>query len=493
MTAGAALPLRRRVDRQLLRWEARLETQTGDRYVPVVVAVGLAGLLATLGLSRLDDLGAGADLAGYTQALWLLREGRRPEVTIFGGDHVLELHWSLILYALAPVSRVVDAARLLVVLQAAALGIAVLPLWRLARSVCRLRVGASTVLIVAYGLHPATWALGTVDFHPEALAVPALITVMYAGHARRWTLFWVAVALVLVCRADLGLAVAAFGIVLLTDGERRAGLWALGVGSFWSLSLLLVMQPLIGDAEFAGGQYASYGGSLAEVVTTMVRHPDTVLGDLTAEANVDLLVELLAPVIFLPLLAARQLLTALPLLALYLVADASGPSVLAERSALLLPVVVVATTFALQRVGDLGVDRVFVDGRIQAAVVLASALLFLTQSPASPYREPWHWGQDASDRAVLEAAALVPREVSVRSSTSGLVPLAERPWLYPIRRDRPLTAGGLAAQSRAILLVEEDDPLGDAAQRRRLFDDLARSGFEIVFGPQAGVTLLRRP
>jgi hypothetical protein len=167
--------------------------------------------------------------------------------------------------------------------------------------------------------------------------------------------------------------------------------------------------------------------------------------------------------------------------------------VLAERSALLLPVVVVATTFALQRVGDLGVDRVFVDGRIQAAVVLASALLFLTQSPASPYREPWHWGQDASDRAVLEAAALVPREVSVRSSTSGLVPLAERPWLYPIRRDRPLTAGGLAAQSRAILLVEEDDPLGDAAQRRRLFDDLARSGFEIVFGPQAGVTLLRRP
>jgi uncharacterized membrane protein len=491
-TAGA-LPLRRRADRQLLRWEARLETETGDRYVPLSVAVVLGTLLATAGLARLEDLSAGTDIAGYTQALWLLGEGYRPEVTVFGGNHILELHWSLVLYLLVPLSVLLDTARLLVVVQAIALGLAVLPLWRLARSVCRLRVGAATVLVLAYGLHPATWTLGTVDFHPEALAVPALITVLYAGAARRWVLYWVAVAVVLACRADLGLAVAGHGVVLLSDGERRAGLWSLGVGSFWSLSLLLVVQPLVGDAEFAGGQYASYGGSLAEVVSTMFRNPELVLSDLAAEDNLDLIVGLLAPVIFLPLLAVRYVLAAVPLLALYMVADAAGPSAVAERSALLLAVVMVASTFALKRMGDVGVDRVFVDGRIQAAVLLASALLFLTQSPTSPYREPWSWSATDADRAVLEAVELLGPEVAVRASPSALVPLAERPWLYQLRPERPLTAPAASAQARAVLLVEDDNPVRDDEHREQLTTGLSQLGYEVHFGPRDGVTLFLRP
>lgn len=492
-TATATLPLRRRFDRQLLRWESRLETQTGDRYIPLSVAVVLGTLLATAGLARVDSLAAGADLAGYTQALWLLGEGYQPEVTVFDGNHVVELHWSVILYPLVPLSLLLDGARLLVLVQSIALSLAVLPLWRLARSVCRLRVGAATVLVLAYGLHPATWTLGTVDFHPEALAVPALITVMYAGAARRWPLYWVAVALALACRADLGLMIAGLGVVLLSDGERRAGLWSLGVGSFWSLSLLLVVQPLVGDAEFAGGQYASYGGSLAEVASTMVRHPDLVLSDLTAEDNLVLLVGLLAPVIFLPLLAVRYLLAALPLLALYLVADASGASAVAERSALLLAVVMVASTFALKRVGDVGVDRVFVDGRIQAAVLLASSLLFLTQSPTSPYREPWGWAADETDRAVLAAAERLGPDVAVRASPSALVPLAERPWLYQLRPERPLTAPAASAQARAVLLVEGDNRVRDEEHRQQLTAGLSQLGYEVVFGPRDGVTLFVRP
>jgi hypothetical protein len=287
--------------------------------------------------------------------------------------------------------------------------------------------------------------------------------------------------------------VAGYGVVLLGDGERRAGLWSLGVGSFWSLSLLLVVQPLVGDAEFAGGQYASYGGSLAEVVSTMVRHPDLVLSDLAAEDNLDLLVGLLAPVIFLPLLAVRYLLAAVPLLALYLLADDGGPSALAERSALLLAVVMVASTFALKRMGDVGVDRVFVDGRIQAALLLASSLMFLTQSPTSPYREPWGWTSNATVEAVHEAVERLDPDVAVRASPSALVPLAERPWLYQLRPERPLTAPAASAQARAVLLVEADNPVRDAEHREQLTTGLAQLGYEVVFGPEAGVTLFLRP
>lgn len=489
-TTTQAPPLRRRVDRQILRWEARLETQTGDRWIPIVVAATLAGAVALLALARLEALDGGQDLAAYAQALWLLSEGYEPRMTLFGGIHLLELHWSFLLYPLTPLAIVVDPVRLLVVVQALALGIAVLPLWRLARFVCRLRVGAATVLVLAYALHPATWQLGMNDFHPEALAVPALVAMLYAGAARRWAWYWPAVALVIAARADLGLAVAGYGVLLLSDGERRAGLWSLGVGSFWSLSLLLVVQPLVGDAEFAGGQYASYGGSLAEVSITMVRNPDAVITDLVAEGNVGLIVALLAPVIFLPLLALRHLLPALPLLALYLLADSPDDTVLAERNVLLLSFTVVASAFALKRVGDRGVDRVFVDGRILAAVALASSLLFLTQSPSSPYRQPWQWQADATDEAIREAAALLGPEVAVRASPSALVPLAERPWLYELRTDRPLQAAAASIGAKAVLVVEGDNPLGEPEQ---LATGLSQVGYELVFGPRAGVTLFMRP
>lgn len=490
--AAAALPLRRRVDRQLLRWEARLETQTGDRYVPLTVMAALSALLLYLGLERVAALDAGVSLAGHAQALWLLSEGLEPRATVFGGSHLLELHWSFILYPLTPLAMVFDPARVLVVVQALALGLAVIPLWRLARYVCRLRVGAATVLVLAYALHPATWQLGTQDFRPEALAVPALVAAMYAGSAQRWAWYWLAVAIVLSARADLGLAIAAYGLVLIGDGERRAGLWSLGVGLFWSLSLLLVVQPLVGDAEFAGGVYATYGGSLAEVALTMVRHPEVVAADLSAEENLTLIVALLAPVIFLPLLAIRHLLPALPLLALYLLADGPQDTALAERSALLLAFVMVASTFALKRVGAMGVDRVFVDGRILAAVLLASALLFLTQSPTSPYRQPWRWEPDATDRAVLEAIEGLDPDVAVRASRSALVPLAERPWLYELEAERPLTALAASARARAIVLVEDDNPLRGVDQLEQLRTQLSQIGYDVLYGPERGVVVFKR-
>jgi uncharacterized membrane protein len=485
----AAPPIRRRVDRQILRWEARLETQSGDRYVPLVVAGVLGVFLALMALARVESLEIGENLAGYAQATWLLSQGQRPEVSLFGGIHLLERHWSFVMYPLAPFALLVEPVRLLIIVQAVALAATVIPLWRLARVVCELRVGASTVLILAFALHPATWELGTLDFHPETLAVPGLVSALYAAAARRWSWYWIAVVFVLACRADLGLAIAGFGFLLLGDGERRAGLWSIGVGSFWSLSLLLVVQPLIGDAELAGGQYAEYGGSLAEVTFTMIRNPGLVFSDLIVEENVALFVALLAPVIFLPLLAIRHLLPAVPLLMLYLLADVPDDAVQAERTVLLLAFVMVASAYALQRVGVRGVDRVFVDGRILAAVVLASSLVFLTQSPASPYRSPWEWRPDATDLAVREAAELLGPEIAVRASPSALVPLATRPWLYELNPDRPVTAAAASASARAVLLVEDDNPVPDLEQ---LTTGMSQLGYDVVFGPTDGVTLFKR-
>ncbi|MGH1503027.1 MAG: DUF2079 domain-containing protein [Acidimicrobiales bacterium] len=488
------LPIQRRASRRLIRFQARLEASVGDRWIPPIVALLLAIFLSTTASARIAGLDAGRDLAGYTQAVWLLAEGFKPEASMFGQDvHVLELHWSFILYPLSLLARVWDPASVLVVTQAIALGVGVFPLWKLARNVAHLRIGAASALVGAYALHPTTHRLGVVDFHPESLAVPALLALVYFGATKRWILYWVCVVVVLSCRADLGLAVAPWGFVLLGDGERRAGLWTMGVASFWALGLLLVVQPIFGEATVAGGQYGAYGDSLGEAAITSITSPLQLLADLTARDNMSLIVALLAPVIFLPFLSLRHLLPSVPLGALYLVTDAEGS--FAERSALLLAFVFIAATYALNRLGDMGVDRVFVDVRLLSTVVVASLLLSVSSSPLAPYDRPWNWAErDATDEAILEIAESLPDDIVIRASESALTPLAERYWLTALDGSRAPVALIDLANTRALLIVDRDIPEMTDAERAAFTSLAENSGFEVTHDDRTtGVTLYFRP
>lgn len=490
------LPIQRRLSRRLVRFQARLEASLGDRWIPPIVALTMIGVLAFTSLARIQDLRSGRNLAGYSQAVWLLAEGKLPEASLFGdGVHVLELHWSFILYPLAGLASIFPAAEMLVVTQAVFLGLAVFPLWRLARRIANLRVGAATALVIAYALHPATHRLATNDFHPETIAVPFLLGLAYFGASKRWIPYWLCVVVVLACRADLGLAVALWGFVLLGDGERRVGLWTLGVGSVWALGLLLVVQPLFGEASVFGGQYGAYGDSLAEVLVNAATDPLMLLRDLTSVDNVELIVGLLAPVIFLPLLSLRHLLPAVPLGAIYLVTEADDSGAFAERSALFMAFVFIAAIFALSRLGDMGVDRVFVDVRLLTTVVAAAGLLFISSSPISPYERPWNWGeQNATDEAVLRATDALGPEVAIRASPSALTPLSERFWLYALDESRGPDAAFDLANTRALLIVDRDLPDVTPEQRQAFVDVATNAGFEVrVDDRDNGVTLFFRP
>lgn len=491
------LSVQRRTKRRWVQLQARLEAGTGDRFIPLVTSVLLTAILAAVSLARLGSFDAGDDLAAYTQAVWLLGEGFQPEASLLGDDvHLLELHWSFILYPVGALGIVFPTAKMLVVAQSVALGLAVFPLWWLARRVANLRIAAATALVSAYALHPATHRLAVDDFHPEVLAVPAMLALAYFGASKRWFGYWFCVLIVLACRADLGLAVGLWGFVLLGDGERRAGLWTLGVGLVWSLGLLLVVQPLVGEAVVTGGQYGAYGDSLGEVVLNGIRNPIDLVLDLTSRPNVVLVVSLFAPVLFLPLLSIRHLLPAVPLTGLFLIAESQGSGAFAERTSLLLAFTFIAAPYALNRLGQLGVQRVFVDGRLLATLAAAAALSFISASPISIYDKPWEWGEpDDVEQAILDAAEELPADVAVRASPSALPALAERPWLYALATDREPSVQFDAFDVRAILVVDQDIPERTLERREEFAMRMeALGGFELVVDDvENGVSLFVKP
>ena len=487
--------LRRRVDYQILRWQARLDGAWADRVLPLGATVGLFVVLAAMALARARSLETGHDLATWVQGAWLVTTGRPAESTITD-QHLLEPHFAVGFLAIAQLTRLVAPIPLLVVAQAAALSLGVGAVWRLCRQVCALRVGAATAAIVAYAAHPAIHQLNLADVHPEAFGLPALLWGAYLAMRGRWIPAAALCVVAMSMGSWLGLAVAAVGLgMVLTDRSRGGAALAIG-GLAWVAVAQLVVQPWIGDGTFVHqAAFARYGSDGPAVLWGMATAPWTVVGDLVARENFVVLVGLLAPVAFLPVLAPRRLLPFAPALALPMIADV--PIAGAEGVEMLVAAVAgifLALPFALQQIGRRNIERVTVDRRVLVALALASVTFFVLDAPSSPYAHPWEWGaRDAADGMRLDVIAGLPDDARVRTAPTLAAEMAERAVIRPVPTGSMPTAAELVEGVDVVILddavVESWDV--DREDVDELHADLVADGFEVVVDAE-GITVFRR-
>lgn len=424
-----------RIDRAVLRFQGRVDTPGYDRWLPYGFALANAAVLIVLVLARFHSLDLGAETAKYAQATWQISEGLRPDTSLSGGN-VVSQQGSLILYPLSVLTAILPRIETLLVLKALALAWTIVPLWRIARRHGRLGIGASSAVVFAFSTYSALHYMNAADFAPAVLAVPALMWAVLAGLDDRENVLVVASVIALACRADLGLAIAGLGILLLLQSRRRAGLVALLLGVGWFLVAIYGLQPWLGDGSYEFLEpYRDFGRTPLRALWGIVSHPVRFAKIVGSLANFQVLVSLLAPVLFLPLTAPRFLLPAVPVYVLYMGADV--PEGRLSEAAQNVPITVfvfVATIFALQRSGRTLVTQVRVDRRLVIALLLTAVIFFVRDSPTSPYREPWQWGdRDATDQARLAAIDALPStDEPVRASVTLLPLLSERLGVYEL-------------------------------------------------------------
>ena len=520
-SAPPALPAqpgwRSRLERATLRWQARLETVSVDNALPWLMALALGGALAGLALARAHSLAAGTDLAVFNQSIWQVSRGFRPDSTLVGGDY-LARNGSFIIYPLSILVRWLPITTTVLVVQSAALALGLVPLWRIARRRADLRVAPAAAVAFAYACYAALHNVNLAGFHPETLALPALLGAVYYGLAARWVPFGVLVAVVLACRSELGWVVAMLGLVLAVelrprppDGDRAerapspwwtpagvgrelltisgrhprtALIWTF-VGIIWTLLATETIQPMLAGGEFPHlSRYAEYGdSSSAAIIWGILRQPHVFLGNLVTQENFLLGVTLLAPVLFLPLVELRYLMPAVPLFVVQLASD--SPEALLAETVPVAAFVLVATVFALRRAGAVLVRRVRVNRRLVVTLVLATSIFFVRDAASSPFHTPWRWTRDAADADRLAAVEQIPDEAAVRASAQLLPLLAERNVLYE------LEAGGEEARVDAqravtgvgwIALDLASAPLwgSDALEVERFDTTLRQQGWERV-------------
>jgi uncharacterized membrane protein len=434
------------------------------------------------------------DLGYYVQLLWSLGRGLGARVSL-PEMHAWGDHFSPTLYLLLPLATAFPGALFLLVAQSVAFALGALPLFAVARR--RLgSEGPAAAFALLYLLSPTLHGINLRDFHAAALAIPLLLTAVYCVEAGRMGWFLVALALTLGCREDAALA--GIGLGLWIALSRRRWLWGLGVAA-GSLAFLLlatgVLMPHFRGAPYPHlGRYAHLGGSLGEIVLTMLLRPGEVLGLMASAEKLRYLLALLAPLGGLPLLRPLELLPAVPTLVHNLVSQ--DPVLFSFRSqynAFVLPFLLVGAVSGYARLSS----RLEVGGRRLRSVALGLAFLLslaLTSRTLNDLAVN-RWWLGERQRAAHALLARVPPEPPV-STQERLVPhLATRPkvFVFPV---------GLE-QSEYVLLDEAAYPWRDLPgvrlERRRGGAILTVTGsdraavyrYELV-GEAQGYVLLRR-
>jgi len=269
------------------------------------------------------------DLGIFDQAIYLISQNQMPFSSLMQ-IHILGDHAAVIYYPLALLYKIYPDVHWLFLVQAVALSLGAWPTWSLAR-LAGLNPEQSRAIAFIYLLYPVVFNINLFDFHPEVIALPALLAAIFAARLNKVLWFCSAVLLVLSCKAVLSLTVAAMGLWLfLCEKKQRCGAIALFLGAAWFVIASQKIIPFFSGSEVAGvGRYSYLGKSVLEIAINLILKPQLVLGKVLSFDTIKYIFILSLPVIWGLLPFSRKiglrylmpLIPAIPTLAINILSD----------------------------------------------------------------------------------------------------------------------------------------------------------------------------
>ncbi len=476
----------------------RITAKWRDSIPVLATIVGFVGYwtLAMLRASRLDG---SYDLGYFRQSAWLVTNGKPVFVTI-RGLYLLGDHFSPIFWVQALPSLIFPELPALLALQSLALASGAIPLYLIARKHAGLSRALAAVLLMAYVLYPATNNINLADFHPEVMALPALLTAVYCALEQRWLSYGLSVAVVLACREDLAITVVFLGVLLIIEHRRRAGVITILVGTAWLLLVTMVVMPHFTGGAFIQSQFLSqYGATTSRALLGILTHPSQVFHDLTTSVNGQFLLAVFAPVLFLPLAAPKWLVPAIPLQFLYLISlRPAAHTIDAQYTVQLIAFVFIATAMGLGRLPRAAHGLPIVLVPLLAASIVTNSQL----SQGGFAAKPWGWRHEDAVAGSLRAAEdLLPANAAVAASPRVWQLVGSRtdvynfpaPWIgyRSTALDDPVAFAQRRKNTKWILVDTADLVQWTPDRQTALAELVPRLGFCRVFN-QNGVMLFHR-
>jgi uncharacterized membrane protein len=268
---------------------------------PVVWMIGAATLILFAASSARHALfqSTAYDLAIFDQAIYLISQNQTPFSSLMA-INILGDHAAFIFYPLALLYKIYPDVHWLLFVQAFALALGAWPSWSLARQ-AGLDEPKAIALAAVYLLYPAVFNVNLFDFHPEVIALPAILAAILAARLDKILWFCAALVLILSCKAVLSLTVVMMGVWLFFfEKTRRCGLIAIFLGAAWFLSATQVIVPYFnqGKQPAGVGRYQYLGKSVFEIAINLILKPHLVAQRLISADTVGYLILLFLPAIW---------------------------------------------------------------------------------------------------------------------------------------------------------------------------------------------------
>lgn len=304
------------------------------------------------------------DLGSFDQAIWgIIHKGFM--LNSFG--HAQSINWlghhfNPILYLFAPFYYVLPTVNWLIFAQSAALSLAALPIFLLAKQIIQSEDLAMWWSIV-YLVNPFVLSADVWDFHPVSLAVPFIALAFLAIEQKKAFLFAIANITLLLCQEQFGLTVASFGLLYgIKNRELRISSTFLVLGIIFFILILGVVIPGLSPSQqhYMFGEtgnpdanrYGWLGHSPKETVKTLLFSPWNVVKKIVFEfKGLSYLNSLLTPVLYTALAAPLFMLPmGGDLLANILSSVPMPRDVFSYHSVTIVPVLTVAAIYGCNRI-----------------------------------------------------------------------------------------------------------------------------------------------
>jgi uncharacterized membrane protein len=337
--------------------------------------VGISALiLFTASILRHELFNSSGDLAFFDQTVYLISQAKLPFSSVLG-FHVLADHAAWILYPIALLYKIYPSVYWLFVVQSVALSLGAFVTYLLALQ-AGLKENQAIAMVAVYLLYPVVYNSNLCDFHPDTLAVPALLTAVLAARTKKIVWFCVSVLIVLGCKAVLSLTVVAMGVWLLLFEKRRLyGVIAIISGIAWFLIANKIIIPFFGsEATLVNRHFYRYsylGKSFSETLQIILYQPQLIISNILSSINLEYLSFLLVPVIWgLIPKYMTSLIGAIPCLALNILADhPSQKNVILHYSLPVIPFLILAL------IASIAADEAWLNQK--RAILLWSLIWFL--------------------------------------------------------------------------------------------------------------------
>ncbi|MFA6428555.1 MAG: DUF2079 domain-containing protein [Candidatus Buchananbacteria bacterium] len=346
----------------MLNWFKKY--QTSKLYYPLILGLLISIYLIINGaycFLKLNNNHYNAlDLGIYTNVFYNTAHGANFISSIHPPSYLGD-HLELLIWPLAKFYQLLPTPLTLLWLQTLFLALAAWPIYLIAKKI--LNQNWALFFAAWWLLNPFVQNINLFEFHLLAFAPFFLFWVYYFWQKSSWLNFFIFSAISLLIREDVALVIAMFGLLSLTNKKYFLADYKFS----WSKFLVWVITPIILGgvwfvvanqliAGFNADQHYKFfyyyqwlGNNWSELLLNLIVKPQLVWPTLLSFNNIFIVLGLLAPWLFLPILAPVTLILTLPIFLQYLLSVTNPIILTLHYPALLLPGLLIASSFGLAK------------------------------------------------------------------------------------------------------------------------------------------------